>query len=216
MPSSDSARDYVEKQGLFVPFAEQLFSGSGSPQFNNFRGDSATDVVAKDSDLLPTVCSTASVRWTGRAAEFVGDMTARVMEDTGLPAEDARPSAASRAANRKRARRQQVMEAVSRIKFGDKCYVNLLAWPEYEDEYPYPSPVEMTFVEAVYGDVIKGKGRRQLRKISVPVFDISHEVDVEWIETWGVHFIAPEGSKSITTSLPNSYSCVSIYRYYSG
>ena len=144
MPASDDANDFVAERGLFVPFSDQLFAGRGAA-VDEFRADSTASTTSNDADLLPTVCSTASVKWTGRAGDKVGDVTARVVEDTGLPAEDARPSAASRAAQRKLKRRQQVMEAASTVKTGTKCFVNLLAWDEYKDEYPYPSPVESNF-----------------------------------------------------------------------
>ena len=50
-------------------------------------------------------------------------------------------------------------KAAVKVKAGDQCYINLRAWPEYEEEYNYPSPLDKTFALGVYGG--GGKGKRE-------------------------------------------------------
>ena len=85
-----------------------------------------------------------------------------------------------------------------KIKTGDLCYINLRAWPEYEEEYHYPTPLDKTFSIGIYGEEIKGKGRRQIRKLDVPVFKLTHEVDIDWIETWGLQLALPDECKPLS------------------
>ena len=196
MPSSDSAEAHVEQRGLLVPFLKELFLSAGCTDSGSvFQSLQAT---SEESTVLPTVLSTASVRWSGREGERNAVPYSRVYEETGIPAPDSRPSAASKRAEAKQLKRKQNIEAALRIKAGDQCYINLRAWPEYEEEYNYPSPLDKTFALGVYGGVVKGKGRMQIRKLDVPVFKISHEVDVDWIETWGLHSTLPDEGKPFT------------------
>ena len=190
MPSSDSADDHIKKRGLLIPRTKPSDTLKASEEY--------LQALNEEAPILPTVVSTASVRWTGRDGAPSTDISSRVFEETGLPAPDCRPSAAFKKAEAKKLKRKQIQEAALKIKAGDKCYITLRAYPEYEDECNYPTPIDKTFVLGIYGEVIKGKGRGQIRKLEVPVFKLTHEVDIEWIESWGLQLELPEESKPMS------------------
>ena len=73
------------------------------------------------------------------------------------------------------------------MKDGDKIFINLSAWPEYEDERPYASPEETTYVIGVYGKTVMRRGKR-MRKMCVPVCEFNYEVDDE-----GIHDLPIQG-----------------------
>lgn len=64
-----------------------------------------------------------------------------------------------------------------------------------EKEYKYPTPIDKSFAIGIYEEVVSGKGRRQIRKLDVPVFKLTHEVDIDWIETWGLQLALPDEGK---------------------
>ena len=179
MPQSDNVDDYISKFPLFVPFAKTLFSAPAIVNIPTTLAKRSSEI--DEAELLPSVCTTASVKWSGRDGEGAShSVSARVDLASGLPAPDARESAASKKAADKRNKRKQQQNAAEGVKAGDKCYINLRAWPEYHEEWLYPSPIEKTFVLGVYGDVMSGKGRRRLRKLVVPAFDY---MSMTWIST---------------------------------
>lgn len=195
MPQSDDVNEYVQKFPLFVPFSKVLFA---APIVNIQASKSKISSAIDESELLlPSVSTTASVKWSGRIGEeAVNIISARVEIATGLPAPDARESAAAKKAAEKRNKRKQLQNAAEGVNAGDKCYINLQAWPEYREEWLYDSPIEKTFVQGIYGGIVSGKGRRQKRKLNVPVFNYEYNVDFDWITEWGVNFDVPEGGKS--------------------
>ena len=193
MPQSDDVNEYIQKFPLFVPFSKILFSAI---VVNTQTIQANVSPAMDESVLLPSVSTTASVKWSGRIGEeAIHSVTARVDAATGLPAADVRESAAAKKAADKRNKRKQQQSAAEGVKAGDKCFINLKAWPEYCEEWLYPSPIEKTFVEGIYGDIVRGKGRRQKRKLTVPVFNYEYEVDIDWIIEWGVNFEVPEEGK---------------------
>ena len=193
MPCNDNVHDHISLNGLFVPFEKRLFGDD----INRLINDPITQQIdawtnAFDcAKLLPTVRTTDSVLWSGREGdEWKASSYAREDAQTGQPAFDCKPNAATR---RKMERKRKRDEAL-KIKDGDKIFINLSAWPEYEDEWPYTSPKESTYVVGVYGKAVMKRGK-QLRKMSVPAFDYNYEVDAWWIQDYGLVYDLPSQGK---------------------
>lgn len=189
MPRNDSVHDHIRLNGLFVPFEKRLFGDD----INRLINDPNNQLIDARMDafdfakLLPTVRATDSVLWSGRDGdEGKASNYAREDVESGQPALDCKPNAASR---RKMERKRKRDEAL-KIKNGDKIFINLSAWPEYEDGWPYATPKETTYVVGVYGKTVRRKGE-QMRKMRVPVFEWSYEVDDEWIQDYGLVYDLP-------------------------
>ena len=189
MPRNDNVHDHISLNGLFVPFEKRLF-GDDINRLINDPNDQLIDAPMDAFDcakLIPTVRTTDCVLWSGRDGdEGKASNYAREDIETGLPALDCKPNAASRRAMGRKRKREQV----SKIKDGDKIFINLSAWPEYEDEWPYASPKETTYVVGVYGKTVVKRGQH-LRKMRVPVFEFNYEVDDEWIQDYGLVYDLP-------------------------
>ena len=189
MPHSDNIHDHISLNGLFVPFEKCLFGDSVNRVIDPFR--SRLDAQANEDanlKLLPTVRSTDSVLWTGRDEnDAQPSMHAREEVETGLPAQDCRPNAASRRATERKRQRCKI----SNIRDGDSIFINLSAWPEYNDEWPYASPKDSTYVVGIYGKTIV-KRKKQLRQLHVPAFDWNYEVGDQWIEDFGLMYELPD------------------------
>ena len=194
MPRSDNVHDHIRLNGLFVPFEKRLFGDSINPVIGHYISpfDEQANEVA-NSKLLPTVRSTDSVLWTGRNGDdAVPSKHAREEVETGQPAQDCRPNAASRrATERKRKRRD-----ISKICEGDKIFINLSAWPEYDDDWPYDSEKASTYVVGVYGKTIL-KRKKELRELHVPAFEWKYEVGNPWIEDYGLLYELPSQGEPI-------------------
>lgn len=96
MPKSDNVNDFIRDRGLHIPFAKVLFAESPSSDGRDVsRTIDDCNNCNDQTDLLPAVCSTNSVRWSGRNGECTASVPyARVDRITGLPVADARQSTA--------------------------------------------------------------------------------------------------------------------------
>ena len=90
---------------LFVPFSLLLFL---VPVVNSQTTQANVSSAKEESLLLPSVTTTASVKWSGRIGEeAIHSVSARVDTTTGLPAPDVRESAAAKKAADKRNKRSR-------------------------------------------------------------------------------------------------------------
>ena len=193
MPLNDNVHEHVSLNGLFVPFEKRLFgdnvNGLICDPYKSIM-DAQTNRI-DDSKLLPTVRTTDSVLWAGRDqfGRKASSKYAREEVESGLPAQDCRPNAASRRTMERKRKKAEI----SNICDGDKIFINLSAWPEYDDEWPYATPRAHTYVVGVYGRRVMRR-RTQKRKLHVPAFEWNYEVDDEWIEEFGlIHELPIEG-----------------------
>ena len=188
MPRSDNVYDHIRLNGLFVPFEKRLFGDSLIRTIDPCK--SPVDAQLNEGPnikLLPTVRSTDSVLWAGRDDnEAQPCKYARVEVESGQPAQDCRPNAASRRAMERERKKCEV----SNIRVGDKIFINLSAWPEYEDEWPYDSPKASTYVVGVYGKAFM-KRKKELRELHVPAFEWNYEVGNQWIQDFGLVYELP-------------------------
>ena len=209
MPQSDSVEDFIAQRGLFVPFSKELFTDQPCIQSRSLTSTINLNDIESEDFLLPAVCTTASAMWVGRENDRAPVETcARRDKCTGEPAADSNPSAAAKRSESRRAKRRQLLDDISSITAGRECYINSAAWTEYLDEWLYPSPLEKTFVKGIYGELVRGTGRKLKRHIDIPVFKFSYEVDNDWIETWGVQFQLPDDCKLSNISTYSPYTCM--------
>ena len=206
MPLSDDVHEHIRSRGLFVPFEKLLFRDNIDRFFNNaaiVMGETISQ-NRNECNLLPTVITTDAVQWSGRDNDSSKPAaSARLDIKTGLPAQDCRPNAASKRADERKRKRNEISNQTSHICEGDVIFINLSAWPEYEDEWPYDSPIATTYVKGVYGIKVsaRGKGKQIKRKLSVPAFNRDYTVDRDWIENYGLVFELPvEGVLYITAN----------------
>ena len=100
MPLNNNVHEHVSLNGLFVPFEKRLFGDSVNGLIcDPYKSimDAQTNTI-DDGKLLPTVRMTDSVLWAGRDqyGRKAPSKYAREEVESGLPAQDCRPNAASR------------------------------------------------------------------------------------------------------------------------
>ena len=192
MPMNDDVYAHIKSRGLFVPFEKHIFGDSVNRILNSPLAimDEAQFARQYDSNLLPTVVTTESVQWSGRGDRDVSKPAnhARLDIETGLPAQDCRPNAASKRANERKRKKDEIANQISSICEGDEIFINLRAWPEYDEEWPYDTQIENTYVKGIYGKTTSG-GKK--RRPSVPTFKLKYTVDKDWIEEHGLVFELP-------------------------